>query len=138
MSLEVISVASYDVAYNVTAGGTVFSWYPDATIIPYFSLTLFSNISQGEIIYGFNWTWITQLVAHESIEGDNCSMYLEFEVGATSDWCPNRTAGTTDYLEWNLCADTGGIPGFPITFALLSLLTLLGVTILLQRNRIKF
>jgi hypothetical protein len=137
--IEIVGDTTYYVLYNMTANnGTAIESSPDPSVQPYISLNLFSNSSQGDIIYGFNWTWITQLMALQGFEGDNCSMFLEFEAGLVSDWCPDRTGNATDYIAWDINAGTGGIPGFPITFSLLSLLTFLGATILLHRNRIKF
>ena len=135
--LDIVYGSFYGVKYNMTAGNcTAYDFDPDPSIAPLFQLS-YLNTSQAEVVYGVNWTWLTGQLALAGSEGDNCSMYFEF-VGRwdhSSDWCPDRTGYPTDYLEWNPCG--GGIPGFSMALALLSLLTFLGATILLHRNRLK-
>ncbi len=139
--LDITGGSTYSVDYNISAGNIPIAWSPDPNIVPNFNMTYLMNSSQGEVVYGVNWTWITEQMALLGVEGDNYTMYLEFESGAASDWCPNRTAGETDYIEWDIRSDSGpngGIPGFPMAFALLSTLTFLGITLLMRRNRLKF
>ncbi|HUX99861.1 MAG TPA: hypothetical protein VMV49_09925, partial [Candidatus Deferrimicrobium sp.] len=73
----------------------------------------------------------------EGVIGDGVSMYLEFFAGWDTDWCPDRTGGATDYIEWIFEEDTG-IPGFSAVLVIFSLLSVLLVMVLLDRQRIKF
>ncbi len=111
IEIDIYGGSSYSVRYNMTAGGTAFAWNPDPSVEPYFDMTLFMNNSQGDVVFGLNWTWLTEELAGLGVEGDNCTMYLEFEVGGFTDWCPDRTGGTTDYIEWDLYEEGDG--GFP-------------------------
>jgi len=124
--------------YNMTANnGSALSW-SDPGIVPYLDLAIFANGTQGDVAFGVNWTWLTVQMALEGVTGDNCSMFLEFYAGWDSDWCPDRTGGTTDYLEWDLCGDgDDGIPGFSTPLALFCLLSVLAVMVVLDRKRVK-
>ncbi len=137
--LNVIDGPSYQVYYNMTANnGTSINWAPDPSVDPYFDMLPLSNTTQGDIAFGVNWTWVCIIMALQGVLGDNTSMFLEFMAGLSTDYCPDRTGNATDYIEWDIPAGTGGIPGFPIEFALFSLLSFLGATILLHRKRIQF
>jgi hypothetical protein len=135
--LSVIDGPTYQVYYNMTANnGTSINWTPDPSVDPYFDMLPLSNTSQGDMAFGVNWTWLCMKMALQGVLGDNSSMFLEFQAGTMTDWCPDRTGNATDYIAWDITAGTGGIPGFSMDFALLSLLTFLGATILLHRKRI--
>ena len=74
--------------------------------------------------------------ALESVVGDGVSVYLEFQAGMDSDWCPDRTSGSNDYIEWKLSTENG-IPGFSAPLVLYCLLSMLALMVLLDRKRIK-
>ncbi len=124
------------VRYNMTNNnGSAMTW-SDPSAILYLDLAIFANGSQGDVAYGVSLAWLTAQVALEGIVGDGISMYLEFYAGWDSDWCPDRTGGNTDYIEWDFSEDDG-IPGFSAPLALFCLLTVLAVIVLLDRKRIK-
>jgi hypothetical protein len=135
--LEIWGGGSYDVDFNMTANNGTAVYWDAPGIADYFQCVLFSNSSQAEIIFGVNWTWLTRDLHLAGNVGDNCTMYLEFQGGAATDWCPDRTGGDTDYFEWDLCAKSSGIPGFSLSLALISLLTIFSVPILLRRTRLR-
>ncbi len=123
--------------FNMTANnGTLISCFA-GDCLSYFQMVLLSNSSQGEVVFGVNWTWIIDGMAVRGVEGDNCSMYLEYVAGWDTDWCPDRTNETTDYIEWNLCTDTRGIPGFSTCLVFVCLLGVLTAIMLLDRKKIK-
>jgi hypothetical protein len=132
-----VTVAPYpsgyhSVSWNMTAGNhSVMDWSSPA-LVPYLQLVTLDNSSQGEIVFGVDWTWLRDFLNYT---GDACSVYLEFECGWDTDHCPDRTANATDYIEWEFCQ---GIPSFSTELALFSILSLLGAAILLQKNRIQF
>ncbi len=138
VGLTLKDYTDFHVYYNMTANnGTAFGWSDPAAVPKLPWLTLI-NSSQAEVVFGVNWMWITELMATAGVPGDNISMYFEFETGWDSDWCPDRTAGSTDYIEWTLTTEGGGIPGFSLGFVLIGLLNLLGIPVLLQKKQKKF
>ncbi len=123
------------VTYNMTANnGSALIW-SDSSLINCFEVATLTNGSQGDLAFGVNWTWLCGQMALAGFLGDGCSMYLEFYAGWDSDWCPDRTGGATDYIEWSFCGG-GGIPSFSASMVLFSLLTVLAVIVLLDRKRI--
>ncbi len=125
------------VYYNLTANnGTAAEWSSPADI-PNLPLDMLLNSTQAEISFGVNWTWITELMTTVGVPGDNTSMYLEFEAGWDSDWCPDRTVGLSDFIEWSISTGGGGVPGFSLGFVLIGLLNVLGIPVLLQKKQKK-
>ncbi|MDD1778399.1 MAG: hypothetical protein LUQ65_09560 [Candidatus Helarchaeota archaeon] len=124
------------VRYNVTASNrTAMAWSaPD--IVPYIALYAFMNDSQVELAFGMNWTWVVSQMSDFIWNGQ--SLYLEFRstLGGT-DWCPDRTLNSNDYITWDLFPQ-GGIPSFTTPLAVFSLLTLLALILIFERKPLKF
>jgi hypothetical protein len=127
----------YWVSYNMTANNhTVMdSHYPED--VDNLELVTLQNSTNGEVIFGLNWTWITQILTIELVAMNETSVYLEFEAGWDSDWVPDRTANLDDWIEWEISFGDGGIPGFLMNLVIMSLLLTIAIPVLLQRKRPK-
>ncbi len=130
ISFDIPSISLWWVKYN--SDGSAIDW-SDIAILPYFEFVTFNNVSQAELAFGVDWSWVgSQMTGHA---GNGSSIYLEFKAGSiATDWCPDRTGNITDYFEWNIYPDEG-IPGFSSGLTFVSLLTLLAGIILLKRKQ---
>jgi hypothetical protein len=115
--------------YNATAeNNTAFEWSEySARVWSYFDYT---NMSNGQITMGINWSYITSAMWLNGYRGDNCTIRMIYETEI--DYCPDQTEATNNYIEWNLCTDpspgaaTGLHPGW-IALAAGVILFLLGL-----------
>jgi len=130
--LAIFGGSEYWVKYNMTANnGSAMAWSA-SSIVPYFAIHNFENGSQAELAFGVNWTWVVSEMA--GLTWDGCTLYLEFRTSmAGTDWCPDRTANPTDYIEWTLCPDDG-IPGFDFLFLSLAVLAVVAFAFLEKKR----
>ncbi len=133
LSLNPYSHPIINICYNMTANnGTAHIWSDPSALLNFHIYPLI-NGSQGEVVFGVNWTWAIQLMASYGITWDGSSIYLVFHAGTDTDYCPNQTPAPDEYIEWNP-SESGGIPGFELSFVILFIFVLGAFYILKKKS----